>query len=108
MPPSQAGVAAAIASTSRQVGMTLGVAVIGAISCGTVSGAIGPSFASATHPGWWISAGLGLVCLALGVLTTTAWAERTAQETAERFRDAGPPSASPPGHRYGQRELAAR
>jgi hypothetical protein len=28
MPPSQAGVAAAIASTSRQVGMTPGVAVI--------------------------------------------------------------------------------
>jgi EmrB/QacA subfamily drug resistance transporter len=32
MPPSQAGVAAAIASTSRQVGMTLGVALIGAIA----------------------------------------------------------------------------
>ena len=51
MPASQAGVASAIASTSRQVGMTLGVAVLGAISGGTISGAIGPSFAAATHAG---------------------------------------------------------
>jgi hypothetical protein len=106
MPPSQAGVAAAIASTSRQVGMTLGVAVIGAISGGTISGAIGPSFAAATHAGWWICAGLGLVSLALGVLTTTAWAERTARETAERFREAEAPSAAAPRSRYEPRELA--
>src|SRR6185437_2559591 len=90
MPPSQAGVASALASTSRQVGMTLGVAVIGAISGGTVSGAIGPSFASATHAGWWICAGLGLVCLVLGLITTTAWADTTARETAERFRESEP------------------
>jgi len=35
MPPAQAGVAAAIASTSRQVGMTLGVAVLGAVAART-------------------------------------------------------------------------
>jgi EmrB/QacA subfamily drug resistance transporter len=106
MPPSQAGVAAAIASTSRQVGMTLGVAVIGAISGGTISGAIGPSFAAATHAGWWICAGLGVISLALGVLTTTRWAERTARETAERFSETEPPSAEAPRSRYGRRELA--
>jgi MFS family permease len=107
MPPSQAGVAAAIASTSRQVGMTLGVAVIGAISGGTISGALGPSFAAATHAGWWICVGLGLICLALGVLTTTRWAERTARETAERFREEPePPSAEGRRRRYGRRELA--
>jgi MFS family permease len=106
MPPSQAGVAAAIASTSRQVGMTLGVAVIGAISGGTISGAIGPSFAAATHAGWWICAGLGVISLALGVLTTSRWAERTARETAERFRETEPTSAEAPRSRYGRRELA--
>jgi len=100
MPPSQAGVAAAIASTSRQVGFTLGVAVIGAIAGGTLSGAIGPSFAAATHAGWWVIAGLGVICLAVGVLTTTAWARDTARRTAERFRE-GPGAA-----RYGQRGLA--
>ncbi len=32
MPPAQAGVAAAVASTSRQIGQTLGVAIVGAIA----------------------------------------------------------------------------
>jgi predicted MFS family arabinose efflux permease len=100
MPGSQAGVAAAIASTSRQVGMTLGVAVIGAIAGGTISGALGPSFAAATHAGWWVIAGLGVVSLVVGVLTTTEWARITARRTAERFRD------SPAPARYGPRELA--
>jgi hypothetical protein len=75
-------VAAAIASTSRQVGMTLGVAVIGAIAGGTISGTIGPGFAAATHPGWWVIAVLGAAVLVVGFVTTTPWAERT----ADRFR----------------------
>jgi EmrB/QacA subfamily drug resistance transporter len=89
MPPSQAGVASAVASTSRQVGMTLGVAVIGAIAGGGVGGTIGRSFAAATHPAWWIIVGLGGAILVLGVLTTTRWADETARRTAERFREAG-------------------
>ena len=104
IPASQAGVASAIASTSRQVGMTLGVAVIGAIAGGTLAGALGPSFAAATHAGWWICVGLGLVCLVLGWLTTTAWAEKTARETAERFQETEPNAG--PRTRYGPRELA--
>ncbi|MBV9335346.1 MAG: MFS transporter [Solirubrobacterales bacterium] len=103
MPASQAGVASAIASTSRQVGMTLGVAVIGAISGGTISGAIGPSFARATHPGWWVCVGLGVVCLVVGILTTGAWANETARQTAERFRE---PEASGTPAPYRRRELA--
>ena len=100
MPGSQAGVAAAIASTSRQVGMTLGVAVIGAIAGGTLSGAIEPSFATATHAGWWVIAGLGVISLVVGLLTTTTWASRTARATAERFREA------PAQARYRTGELA--
>jgi EmrB/QacA subfamily drug resistance transporter len=89
MPPSQAGVAAAVASTSRQVGMTLGVAVIGAIAGSGVTGAIGPGFANATHSAWWIIAGFGGAILVLGVLTTTRWANETARRTAERFPEPG-------------------
>jgi EmrB/QacA subfamily drug resistance transporter len=85
MPAAQAGVASAVASTSRQVGMTLGVAVIGAICGGTVAGAIGKSFAASTHVGWWIIAGIAVVILALGLLTTGSWARRTARMTAEAF-----------------------
>jgi EmrB/QacA subfamily drug resistance transporter len=87
MPGSQAGVAAAIASTSRSVGLTLGVAVIGAIAGGTLSGAIEPSFAAATHAGWWVITGLGVISLAVGVLTTTEWAQLSARRTAERLRE---------------------
>jgi hypothetical protein len=93
MPSAQAGVASAIASTSRQVGMTLGVAVVGAVAGGAhgIPGAIGKGFAAATHPGWWIIACLGLVVAVLGVLTTTPWAAATARRTARLF---GEPAAA--------------
>jgi EmrB/QacA subfamily drug resistance transporter len=88
MPPSQAGVAAAVASTSRQVGMTLGVAVVGAVAGGISGGRLGAAFATATHAGWWIVTALGVVVLALGVVTTTAWANQTARATAARLTEA--------------------
>jgi EmrB/QacA subfamily drug resistance transporter len=83
MPPAQAGVAAAVASTSRQVGQTLGVAVLGAVAGGGAASALGQGFAAATHPGWWIIAALGLVILVLGLLSTTRWALGTASRVAE-------------------------
>jgi MFS family permease len=87
MPPSQAGVAAAVASTSRQVGMTLGVAVVGAVAGAATGGALGRGFAVATHPGWWIIVCLGAVVLVLGLLTTTRWANDTARETASLLNE---------------------
>jgi MFS family permease len=95
MPGSQAGVAASVASTSRQVGFTLGVAAIGAIAGGGLTGRIGPGFASATHPAWWAVVGLGALILALAVLTTTTWAHDTARRTAERFREGRAPGGAP-------------
>ncbi len=83
MPSSQAGVAAAVASTSRQVGQTLGVAVIGAVAGAGVTAAIGPGFAEATHAGWWIIAGLSVLITVLGVLSTTRSAQATARRVAE-------------------------
>jgi len=82
MPPAQAGVASAVATTSRQVGITLGVAVFGALAGGGLGGGIGRGFAQATRPGWWIVAALGLTVAALGYLTTTGWARDTAWRTA--------------------------
>jgi EmrB/QacA subfamily drug resistance transporter len=87
MPPSQAGVAAAVASTSRQVGMTLGVAVVGAVAGAATGGALGRGFAVATHPAWWIIVCLGAVVLVLGLLTTTRWANDTARETASLLNE---------------------
>jgi EmrB/QacA subfamily drug resistance transporter len=88
MPGEQAGVAAAVASTSRVVGVTLGVAVIGAITGGGLGARIGPGFAAATHPGWAIIVGLAAAIFGLGFLTTGRWATDTARRTAERFRQA--------------------
>ncbi|MEU3460266.1 MFS transporter [Streptomyces sp. NPDC006733] len=81
MPRSQAGVAAAVASTSRQVGQSLGVAVIGA------------AVAAELHTAaWWIIAGCGAAVLVLGTLTTGRWAAGTAERAAERLRE---PSVGP-------------
>jgi EmrB/QacA subfamily drug resistance transporter len=92
MPPSQAGVAAAVASTSRQVGATLGVAVLGALAGGDTVGALGPGFASATHSSWWVVVGIGVMLLIAAFATTSRWAARTADETAELLREQDRPA----------------
>jgi MFS family permease len=85
MPAAQAGVAAAVASTSRQIGQTLGIAAIGAVAGAGAGKSFGPGFARATHPAWWIIAGLGLIVLVVGQVTTTSWAEATARRTAQQL-----------------------
>ncbi|WP_217239856.1 MFS transporter [Streptomyces sp. AC555_RSS877] len=95
MPRAQAGVAAAVASTSRQLGQTLGVAVVGAVlAAGVGSSSYREVFVSAARPGWWILAGCGLVVLVLGAVTSGPWARRTAQRTAERLESAEVRSAA--------------
>ncbi|GAA1956717.1 MFS transporter [Kitasatospora viridis] len=83
MPRSQAGVAAAVASTSRQTGQSLGVAVIVSVVVSSVHGPLRTGFASASHAGWWIIVGFGLVVVVLGILSTGERAVRTATRVAE-------------------------
>ncbi|WP_085207270.1 MFS transporter [Streptomyces sp. Amel2xC10] len=88
MPRSQAGVAAAVASTSRQLGQTLGVAVVGAVlAAGVTTSAYRETFVSAAVPGWWILTACGALVLTVGVLTTGPWGRRTAAHTAERLAE---------------------
>jgi EmrB/QacA subfamily drug resistance transporter len=87
MPAAQAGVASAVASTSRQVGMTLGVAVIGAVSGGASGSGVASGFAQASHTGWWIVAGLAVAIGGIAALTTGAWARGTAERTARLLSD---------------------
>ncbi|WP_309096182.1 MFS transporter [Streptomyces sp.] len=86
MPRAQAGVAAAVASTSRQLGQTLGVAVVGAVlASGVGASSYREAFVSAARPGWWILAACGFAVLALGAVTSGRWARGTAERTAERL-----------------------
>jgi EmrB/QacA subfamily drug resistance transporter len=91
MPEAQAGVAAAVASTSRQVGQTLGVAVAGAIAAAGASLA-GTGFVRSSGAVWWLLVGCGVAVVLLGALSTTAWADASARRAAREAERA--PAAS--------------
>jgi len=81
MPLDRAGAASAVTSTSRQVGVSIGVAL-----CGSIAGAAlahtGADFATAARPLWFICAALGLVILVLGLYATSPRGVRSAQRLA--------------------------
>jgi EmrB/QacA subfamily drug resistance transporter len=79
MPRAQAGVAAAIATTSRQFGQTLGVAVVGAI---VASHAGASGLAAASPPAWWTLTACAGAVLVLGLVATTSRAKASARRTA--------------------------
>ncbi|MEU8341690.1 MFS transporter [Spirillospora sp. NPDC048832] len=92
MPRAQAGVAAAVASTSRQIGQALGVAVIGAVLAAGTSGAPGAAaFTAAARPAYWILTGCAAAVLVLGTATTGRRAARSVARVAGLF-DAGDPA----------------
>jgi EmrB/QacA subfamily drug resistance transporter len=78
LPVAQAGVAAAIATTSRQFGQAIGVAIAGAI----VAAQAGESLTKASHPAWWTLAAFGAAVFVLGAVATGARASRSAQRVA--------------------------
>jgi hypothetical protein len=91
MPREQAGVAGAVASTGRQVGSSLGVAVTGSIVAVSTA-----RFTTASHAAWAVVAGCGLVVLLLGLLSTGPWARGTAERTAALLTTA--PEEGPDAH----------
>jgi EmrB/QacA subfamily drug resistance transporter len=88
MPRTQAGVAAAVASTSRQVGMSLGVAMVGSAVLSVLAGMFRLGFAEASHVGWLIIAGCGVAVFTVGAITTGRWARATAERTASTLMPA--------------------
>jgi hypothetical protein len=86
MPRDQAGVAGAIASTCRQTGAAVGVAVTGAIIASSSAG-----FVPASHAAWAVVAGCGVMVILLGIVSTGRWALATAERSGERLAaGAGP------------------
>jgi predicted MFS family arabinose efflux permease len=92
MPRAQAGVASAVASTSRQVGVSVGVALAGALAGGRAAAQPSTStwadFAQATHSFWWILVGCGVLIFVLGRLSTGAWARASTQRIAHLLDEA--------------------
>jgi MFS family permease len=86
MPNSQAGVAASVASASRQTGNALGVAITGSI----VAGASAAGIASASHAAWVVLAACGLAVAVLGFASTTRRALGTGRQVREMLADEAP------------------
>jgi EmrB/QacA subfamily drug resistance transporter len=80
LPRDQAGVAGALASSARQFGIAIGVAITGSI----VTGA-GAGFVGASHAAWAVLTGCGLLAVLLGVVTTSRWAQAAAARNGERL-----------------------
>jgi EmrB/QacA subfamily drug resistance transporter len=81
MPTDRAGAASAVASTSRQVGVSLGVALCGSVA-GSALATGGGDFAGGARPLWFVCAVLGLAILALGLYSTSPRALRSAERLA--------------------------
>jgi EmrB/QacA subfamily drug resistance transporter len=77
VPKSQAGLASGMNSSSRQLGQSLGVAIVGSVLAASLRGSMQVGFLNAAHAGWWIMAGCGYSVLVLGVVSTTSWAKST-------------------------------
>src|ERR1700691_3885809 len=90
MPAAQAGVASGIASTSRQIGTSLGVAITGSILAANLHGPLTTRFVPATHADWLLLAACGVVILILGLVSTSRWALNTATRTAASYEAAEP------------------
>jgi len=85
MPRDQAGVASAIATTSRQFGQTLGVASVGALITSQLHRTAPGGLAVASRTAWWTLTGCGALVLLLGLLATTSRARISAARTATRL-----------------------
>lgn len=87
MPRSHAAVAAAVATTSRNIGTSLGVAIVGSLLNTHISTMVSTEFVAATRPALWVIVGFGLVVILVGAVTSTPWALRTTERIAHLFPD---------------------
>jgi len=78
MPRDRAGAASAVTSTSRQVGVSIGVALCGSVA-GSALAATHVGFTDAARPLWFINVCLGLVITVLAVVSTSTRAKLSAE-----------------------------
>ncbi|TWP37144.1 MFS transporter [Leekyejoonella antrihumi] len=92
MPRSQAGTASAIASTSRQVGSSLGVAIFGAMVFARMQGPATSGLAQASHVGWVVMGLSGVGLLIMALVTTGRWAARSEESVRHYLVDEPAPA----------------
>ncbi|HZA12737.1 MFS transporter [Mycobacterium sp.] len=78
MPTDRAGAASAVASTSRQVGVSIGVALCGSLA-GFAMTANSADYTADARPLWLVCTALGVVTTALAVVSTSRRAVRSAE-----------------------------
>jgi EmrB/QacA subfamily drug resistance transporter len=82
VPKSQAGMASGMNSSSRQLGQSLGVAIVGSVLAASMHGSLRTTFVHASHAGWWVLSCCGYAVLLLGLVCNSRWAKRTVVKTA--------------------------
>jgi len=80
MPQDRAGAASAVTSTSRQVGVSIGVALCGSLAGDALT--TSADFAASARPLWFVGVGLGLVITVLAFTSTSARAKLSAERVA--------------------------
>ena len=78
MPQDRAGAAAGITSTSKQIGISVGVGLSGVLAAGALSPPMG-DFTESADPLWFFTFALGLAIAGLGIASTSPWAVRSAE-----------------------------
>jgi predicted MFS family arabinose efflux permease len=77
MPHDRAGAAAGITSTSKQIGISVGVALSGVLASGALSPPMG-DFTASADPLWLLTFTLGLAIAVLAIISTSPRAQRSA------------------------------
>ena len=93
MPLDRAGAASAVTSTSRQIGVSIGVALCGSVAGAALAGT--GSFADSARPLWLVCVALGVVIVVLGVVSTAPRAMESARRLAPLIE--GPKAAADVG-----------
>ncbi|WP_158809574.1 MFS transporter [Beijerinckia sp. L45] len=86
LPRDKAGLAAGIASTSRQVGASLGVALSGTIAGEGLAAPHG-AMLSGTHTVWWLVVCGSLAIIVLGLVSTSRWGLATTRHADHLFAE---------------------
>src|SRR6185437_12047622 len=90
MPPGQAGLASGVASSSRQVGQALGVAIAGSLLTVKAHGHMRTAFLLASTPAWHLLFWCAVAVVVSGLATTRARARHGATRSSGRRTPAAP------------------